>query len=61
MVATKNAYEELLPSMDCSRPRGGNCTGNCRKSPSQQDCLRPIGGKCVGNCRKSENPDTIKW
>lgn len=61
MVANKQQYNQLAGNIDCLRPRGGNCVGNCRKTGSNSDCLRPIGGNCVGNCRKTGSKSTLNW
>lgn len=49
--------KKVLFNVDCNRPIGGNCVGNCRKTNDFVDCSRPIGGKCVGNCRKTNTEE----
>lgn len=62
MIVKKEVYEKLaISNMDCARPIGGNCVGNCRRAPTNMDCMRPIGGNCVGNCRKSPKVVQLKW
>ena len=52
MKPDRKSYSKLFAfGLDCERPIGGNCVGNCRIVSQNLDCERPIGGKCVGNCR----------
>lgn len=46
--------KKVLYNVECNRPIGGNCAGNCRKTEKYVECSRPIGGNCAGNCRKTD-------
>lgn len=62
MIASDKIYQELISTnTECTRPIGGKCVGNCRKTDTNNDCMRPIGGKCVGNCRKIETESVLTW
>lgn len=62
MVPTKKDYADLVQTnIDCLRPIGGKCVGNCRKTGTNVDCLRPVGGICRGNCRKTGKNVQLEW
>ncbi len=63
MLPDRFSYSKLLHSnLDCTRPIGGNCQGNCRVIASNIDCMRPIGGNCKGNCRVvASNATLLVW
>ncbi|MBQ7155404.1 MAG: hypothetical protein IJR85_07630 [Synergistaceae bacterium] len=52
MKPDRSSYSKLFAyGLDCERPIGGSCVGNCRIVSQNLDCMRPIGGNCTGNCR----------
>ncbi|MBQ7561745.1 MAG: hypothetical protein IJS99_07935 [Synergistaceae bacterium] len=61
MKPDTQSYAKLFSyGLNCERPIGGNCVGNCRVLDNKLlscgfDCERPIGGNCVGNCRVFDN------
>lgn len=53
-MKTMELNKKNLYNVECNRPIGGNCAGNCRKTEVNVECNRPIGGNCAGNCRKTD-------
>lgn len=51
MKPDRKSYAKMFSyGLDCERPIGGRCVGNCMIVSQNLDCMRPIGGRCVGNC-----------